>query len=260
MKKRILVIDDEKVITDLLKQYLEPKDYEVFIAHNGDEGLTLLKRNPPDLVVLDINMPKKDGLVFYKEISTDHGQAKLPVLVMTGRHELREVFEGLEVDAFITKPFEMKDFLKEVDRILRNTNRANIFIIDSLANPHAIQIATVLEHERYKVVHVENLAALVQFASICRPDFIFLEYVRQDMHGEDLIQALREVLIHLEQKNTGIKKIPIFVYSYSGMDYEERSLKAGAYRYLGRPKHYEDIVTALREFEMSGERGFQYGR
>lgn len=118
--KVILIIDDEVDIVMMLQGLLKRKGYCVLIAHNGKEGLQKIAETKPHLIILDINMPEMDGASFYEHIY-DHAnkRAQYPVLVLTARANLGELFAKLDVDGFMTKPFEIDAFLREVEIIIK---------------------------------------------------------------------------------------------------------------------------------------------
>lgn len=114
MPKKILVIDDEMDFADTLKQCLEMFEYEVKTASNGKEGLDILNEEMPDLIVLDLMMPVMDGFEFYRIIKTDPKWHSIPVLIVTGRSDMEDTIEAVDVDEFMTKPLVLEDFICRV--------------------------------------------------------------------------------------------------------------------------------------------------
>lgn len=117
-KKTILIVDDALDVRKLLRFHLENKKYNVLEAKDGEEGLALIHQKRPDLIILDINMPKVNGLAVYKELSAVTGRPTFPVLVLTVREELGTMFKDLNVDGFATKPFDIEKVLGEVEAIM----------------------------------------------------------------------------------------------------------------------------------------------
>ncbi|MFH1768104.1 MAG: response regulator [Candidatus Omnitrophota bacterium] len=118
-KITILLIDDEVDLVDAVSFQLKAKtDYEVIPAYNGIEGLERLNEVTPDLIILDMNMPKMGGIEFYRKICDSKAKAKYPVLILTARANLEHLFRDLNVDGFMTKPFELDDLFKEIDTII----------------------------------------------------------------------------------------------------------------------------------------------
>ncbi len=117
-EKRILVVDDEPEIVHIIQWHLERSGYQVFTAGDGEEGLKRARQIQPDLVILDMNMPKKNGLAFYNEIVTGPHKKLFPVLVLTSRIELEDLFKEIEADGFAPKPVDFEDLLEQIERIL----------------------------------------------------------------------------------------------------------------------------------------------
>jgi len=117
--KVILIIDDEVDMVTMLKGLLQHKGYCVLTAYNGKEGLQKIAETRPHLIILDINMPQMDGASFYQQIY-DHvnKKSKYPVLVLTARANMGSLFSKLDVDGFMTKPFEIDAFLQKVEIIM----------------------------------------------------------------------------------------------------------------------------------------------
>jgi CheY-like chemotaxis protein len=246
-KKTVLLVDDEVDFVDLVKFQLLAKGYHVVTAHNGFEALEAIGANTPDLIVMDINMPKMGGLDFYNKISTEFGRSKYPILVLTARTNLEKTFRDLEVDGFMTKPFEIDDLIREVERLSSGGVNQVIFLIDSKENPNVKQMTGALLGERYEVVNVEDLGALRDRAAGKKPAFIILEYMQKEMAGDKFITAIKSDPL--------FRDIPIIVYSYSGFkEYEDKSLKAGADKYLGKPESSRDVLRALKELRIESDK------
>ncbi len=245
-KKIILVIDDETDLAEMVSFQLKAKGYAVTMASNGVEGLKVLEKVNPDLIVLDINMPKMGGLEFYNKISTSHGKAKYPVLVLTARANLEETFKDIEVDGFMPKPFEIEKLIIEVDRIVSRKSEKHIYLLDVKGNSRTKEIKEKLEQERYSVAVLEDAETLKIRATTIgglMPCCILMEYMQQGLSGDVVIKKIKEI--------SSIKDVPIVVYSYTGFQaYEEKSIAAGASRYLGKPESYDVFITAVKELEI----------
>ena len=113
MGTRLLVVDDDINICDLLKIYFESECYEVKTAGDGAEGISAFKMYDPDLVLLDIMMPKKDGWQVCREIREISSK---PVIMITAKGEIFDKVLGLELgaDDFVVKPFDMKELSARV--------------------------------------------------------------------------------------------------------------------------------------------------
>ena len=118
MDTKLLVVDDDSNICEILRIYFENEGYQVKCANDGVEGVSLFKIFEPDLVLLDIMMPKKDGWQVCREIREISSK---PVIMITAKGEVFDKVLGLELgaDDFIVKPFDMKELSARVKAVLR---------------------------------------------------------------------------------------------------------------------------------------------
>src|SRR5579863_7468319 len=117
-KKQILIIDDDQKLNDLLKSYLVKFEMNVISATHPNEGLDLLKKRGPDLVILDVMLPDKDGFVVCKEIRK---ASKVPIIMLTARGDVTDRVVGLEIgaDDYLPKPFEPRELVARIQSVLR---------------------------------------------------------------------------------------------------------------------------------------------
>ena len=120
MTTRILVVDDDVNICDILRMYLEREGYEVKVAYDGEAGVQQFREFDPDLVLLDIMLPKKDGWLVCREIREISPK---PIIMITAKGEVFDKVLGLELgaDDFIVKPFDTKEVTARVKAVLRRT-------------------------------------------------------------------------------------------------------------------------------------------
>ena len=120
MPAKILVVDDEKDFRNLIGEELASAGYRVITAADGGEALEKLRNSAPDLVVLDINMPVKNGFEVCREIRNDPIYGKTPVVFLTVRSEKDSILRGMDIgsDEYITKPFRPKELVLRVKNIL----------------------------------------------------------------------------------------------------------------------------------------------
>jgi two-component system alkaline phosphatase synthesis response regulator PhoP len=121
---KILVIDDETNILRLVRDYLEQAGYFVLTASNAETGLHALRRETPDLLVLDLGLPDQDGWDLTRLIRSDRQLFTLPIIMLTARVEDSDRIIGLELgaDDYITKPFNPREVVARVRAVLRRTN------------------------------------------------------------------------------------------------------------------------------------------
>ncbi len=115
---KILIIDDDPTICELLKDYLEKEGYEVKAVNDGVDGINFFKIYEPDLVLLDIMLPKKDGYQVCREIREVSGK---PIIMITAKGDVIDKVIGLELgaDDYLVKPFDMKELSSRIKAVLR---------------------------------------------------------------------------------------------------------------------------------------------
>ncbi|MDP2653051.1 MAG: response regulator [Candidatus Omnitrophota bacterium] len=118
-KKKLLVLEDEDDLRDLLVENLRAAGYEVASARDGEEGLDLARRSIPDLIITDVVMPRKNGNQFIQEFRKSvRGSDRVPVIVLTARARMRDYFEAIKVYDFVDKPFKIGELLGTIERAL----------------------------------------------------------------------------------------------------------------------------------------------
>jgi two-component system, OmpR family, response regulator VicR len=120
-KKRILYIEDEMEMLELTRIVLEREGYQMLAAVGGAQGIELVKREKPDLVLLDLMMPDVDGWEVYRQMKADKEVADIPVIIITARSQSIDKVLGLKVAKvadYITKPFGPNDLINSVKRVL----------------------------------------------------------------------------------------------------------------------------------------------
>ena len=122
---RILVVDDDKDIVRLVKSYLQKAGYSVLTAFNGETALHILRSEHPDLLVLDLMLPDRDGWDLTRLIRADYSLKDIPIIMLTARVEDSDKIVGLEIgaDDYITKPFNPREVVARVRALLRRSQR-----------------------------------------------------------------------------------------------------------------------------------------
>lgn len=120
-KKKILVIDDDRNVANLIIANLNPERYECISASDGEEGMKKIESENPDLIILDLLMPKKTGYEVCSEVKNNTATSKIPVIMLTIKKEHRDRYIGtifLKADEYIPKPFDIKDLLKKIEKFI----------------------------------------------------------------------------------------------------------------------------------------------
>ena len=122
--QRILIVEDERDIADLVGFNLERAGYEVLKAHDGITGAEIAIHERPDLVILDLMLPGKDGYGVFKELRRDSRSRDIPVIMLTARAQTEDRIQGLEAgaDDYLTKPFSPKELMLRVQAVLKRSD------------------------------------------------------------------------------------------------------------------------------------------
>jgi two-component system alkaline phosphatase synthesis response regulator PhoP len=118
---KVLVVDDAPDIVRLVRDYLEHAGFSVLVASNGVDALRVARAERPDLIVLDLGLPGRDGLDVTRELRRDPGVAQVPIVMLTARADESDKLVGLELgaDDYVTKPFSAKELVARVRAVLR---------------------------------------------------------------------------------------------------------------------------------------------
>lgn len=116
-EKKILVVDDEKDLVDLVKIRLEANKYEVVTAYNGKEGIKKAKDDKPDLILLDIMMPEMDGFMVIKELRKKEITKNIPIIIVTAKDKMKGLFEPEGIVDYVVKPFTSDEILLRIKDI-----------------------------------------------------------------------------------------------------------------------------------------------
>lgn len=203
-QKTILLIDDEVDLQQLVKMTLKTKNYNVVVAGNGLEGLEQLKTVKPDLIILDMNMPKMGGLEFYQNICVND-KPKHPVLVLTARANMEKLFKELNIDGFMAKPFEIDELLQEVETIIQKRSHAGVKVTASGTrevkkicvvedNPEALsQIGAAFLSAGYIVNPAQNGTEGIERIAQTVPDVALIKLGLVDISGDMVILKLKNM-------------------------------------------------------------------
>jgi two-component system, OmpR family, alkaline phosphatase synthesis response regulator PhoP len=120
-KKKILIIEDERDLVEIVKFRLEASDYDVISAYDGEEGLKKARKENPDLILLDIMLPKIDGYKICRMLKFDEKYKGIPIIMFTARAQDSDAKVGREVGAndYVTKPFEPDTLLTKIKELIK---------------------------------------------------------------------------------------------------------------------------------------------
>ncbi|MBP3592200.1 MAG: response regulator transcription factor [Clostridia bacterium] len=201
MDTKLLVVDDDRNICDILKMYFENEGYKVKTANDGAEGVNCFKMFEPDLVLLDIMMPKKDGWQVCREIREVSSK---PVIMITAKGEVFDKVLGLELgaDDFIVKPFDMKELSARVKAVLRRYNAHTQTADEEVVKFENIEISL----QRYELklkgksidIPPKELELLYFLASNCNRVFT-RDQLLDKVWGFDYLGDSRTVDVHVKR-------------------------------------------------------------
>jgi DNA-binding response OmpR family regulator len=120
-RKRILVVDDEKDLVDLISYNLQRNGFDILAAYNGNDAMEIAQREQPDLIILDLMLPGTDGTEVARRLKADSRTAQIPIIMLTAKSEETDVVVGLTLgaDDYVTKPFSVKILLARLNTVLR---------------------------------------------------------------------------------------------------------------------------------------------
>ena len=230
---KILVVDDEKPITDIEKFSLEKEGYEVEVAYDGEDALKKVEENTPDLIILDIMLPKIDGLEVAKEVRKTHN---MPIIMVTAKDSELDKVLGLEIgaDDYVTKPFSNRELVARVKANLRRQSVASensskeddekreIRFGDLTVHPDSYSVTkngkTVdLTHREFELIHY-----LAQHAG----QVMTREHLLQTVWGYDFFGDVRTVDVtvrRLREKIEDDPSQPKWLVTRRGVGYYVRS-------------------------------------
>ena len=123
--KKILLVDDEAQLALAVKIRLQSRGYEVVTATDGRQAIDLIPKEKPDLVILDVVMPVMDGYFCLREINQRFGRGKYPVVILTARDRMKELFELEGIEDYVVKPFDHEDLLIRIERVFKRRSETS---------------------------------------------------------------------------------------------------------------------------------------
>jgi len=232
MRKKVLVVDDEKSISDIIKFNLLKDGYDVEVAEDGDEALKKVYLIQPDLILLDVMLPKLDGFQVCRKIRESFNT---PIIMLTAKEEEVDKVLGLELgaDDYITKPFGMRELLA---RVKANIRRVDIDNLDT-TSVKSVQIESgnlTIDLERYEVKKDEDVIELtlreyelLKFLATQENQIFTREQLLKDVWGYEYFGDIRTVDVtirRLREKIEDDSSSPKFIMTKRGVGYYFRRI------------------------------------
>ena len=209
--KRVLIIEDDKDIVELVRYNLANEGFQVNAAFDGSSGLNSLKKSPPDLLLLDLMLPKLSGLDICREVRRDDSLNRLPILMLTARGEEADRVVGLEMgaDDYVTKPFSPRELLARVKALLRRAE-------PPADSPRTIEIGKLaIDPASYRVsnsgkpVPLSTLEFRLLYYLASRPNRVFTrDQLLDAVWGTDRFVTPRSVDVYVRRLREKIESDP----------------------------------------------------
>jgi two-component system, OmpR family, phosphate regulon response regulator PhoB len=225
IRKRILVIEDDRDIIELVRYNLEKDSFQVATASDGAAGIAQLRKSPPDLLILDLMLPKLSGLEVCKEVRREAATARLPIVMLTARGEEADRVVGLELgaDDYVTKPFSPRELVARVKALLRRTEPTGADEKTIDFGPLRIDPAAYRVTRSGKAVMLSSLEFRLLYYLAARPNRVFSrDQLLDAVWGTERFVTPRSVDVYVRRLREKIEEdpqFPSFVKTIRGAGY-----------------------------------------
>jgi DNA-binding response OmpR family regulator len=223
-KRRVLVVDDEKDLVELITYNLGRNGFDVMTAYNGNDALELAQREVPDLVVLDLMLPGIDGTEVARRLRADARTAAVPIVMLTAKGEETDVVVGLTLgaDDYVTKPFSMKILLARINTVLRRGEQPAAAAEGGLLkagpltiDPSKHEVAVDGEAVRLTLTEFKLLSALVS----ARGRVLTRDQLMDKAMGTDVFVTDRAIDVHVTAIRKKLGSANWLVHTVRGVGY-----------------------------------------
>ena len=248
--KKILIIDDEVDLSQMIGFQFKAKGFEVQTAGDGLEGLAKVHDFKPDLIILDMNMPRVGGIEFYSKICGTNGKPLYPVLVLTARANVQNMFKDLDIDGFMIKPFDIEQLVREAETIMKRKKQKvapknvvpkkdtrRICIVDDDKKIFD-QLSGIFLDADYTIIPAKSGAMAIERMVKDAPDVALVHLGLTDIAGDIVILRLSQMAKTMDVK--------FILYTFHGRErdrnvLERISQKKGIWTFV----EYEDLHELL---------------
>ena len=232
-KEKILVVDDEQDLVKLIRYHLEKEGYKVLSAFNGEDALFLARKERPELIVLDLMLPRIDGLEVCKKLKADPELAKIAIVMLTARGEEVDITIGLKLgaDDYVTKPFSPKELLARIQAVLRRTKASSTskdyIEIDGLKIDVSKHEVTIPFSEKGAKKHETVPLTLTEFKILhqlaSKPGRVFTrEQLLDAISGTETVVIDRTIDVHIASLRKKLKTFADYIITIRGIGYKFR--------------------------------------
>jgi CheY-like chemotaxis protein len=215
---QILVIDDDPVVHELIRNYLVPRGFTVLEALDGEAGLQLAKQVRPSAIILDVLMPGMDGWAVLNELKSDDELAHTPVIMASILDNPSRGF-SFGASEYLTKPIDRKQLHQILQRYPSGHDPSVALVVEDEADLRELMRRN-LEQENWRVIEAMNGRVALQRLSERQPDLILLDLMMPEMDGFTFIEELR--------RGPGWNSIPIVIVTAKDLSKEERQRLNGS--------------------------------
>jgi DNA-binding response OmpR family regulator len=247
---RVLVIDDDPTVHDLMARYLGREGFEVMVATGGKEGLRLARELKPDVITLDVMMAERDGWSVISALKADSETAEIPVIIMTMLDD-KEMGFALGASDYMTKPVNRDRLMAVLHKHHQSHLPCHVLVVEDEPSIRQM-VRRVLEKEGWTVREATNGLEGLQAVAHNRPSIILLDLMMPVMNGFDFIRELR--------KNEEWAKIPIVILTAKDLTVEDRANLKGNVELVLQKGDYSrerllDEVRDMVKASLSGRGG-----
>ncbi len=210
---KILVVDDDRAINELIKVNLKLAGYEVVQAFDGTQGFALAKQELPNMVILDVMMPNVDGYTVAQRIRQNDSTKNMPILMLTALSDIEDKGRGfaIGIDDYLVKPFDMEELKMRVKAILKRSNQ----LPESMATKEILTLGEItLLPEQYSVQIADNIAKLtpIEFDIFNilfqnHGNMVSSSKLLKDVWGYSPDDDVETIRVHIRHLRTKIDKI-----------------------------------------------------
>ena len=240
---KLLLADDEKGLCEFLEKFFKPRGYEVLIANNGQDALSIVKKEKPELVLLDVNMPGIDGLEVLRNIKNAYPQIKVIMVTVSDDADTRQKAKVLGADEFVKKPFTT-DYLEDVvilkvNELIQAKDPARILIVDDEEGIRSSLRTFLQERFDCRIDEASSAHEALGLARKNRFDLIFLDIKMPGSSGTEIIR---------EKKKLGYRPHIWVITSYDSGEIAHKVIEQGADDYIPKPFSLRVLDTKVRNF------------
>jgi len=220
--ERILIVDDEEDILELVRYNLDKNGYKVITATSGEQAIIEARGKTPDLIILDLMLPDIDGLEVCRKLKSDVKTERIPIIMLSAKGEETDIVTGLELgaDDYVTKPFSPKVLIARIRRLLHRTvsrdlERPPVKIRDLTINPARREVLARGKHVTLTFTEFNILYALAR-----RPGLVFTRYQIIDaIHGDDYLVTDRAVDVQIVSLRRKLGPCGNYIETVRGVGY-----------------------------------------